>query len=220
MSDRPEETRDHARDPRRDAILSVTIEGGHFSAGVVTFRGELLDRTRADVDPDVGPQSHFASLARMVTEQRDRAREQHNVRVRAIGVGCAGPIERNCETVSPASVPSWRRFELRQHLRELTQKTCPEAVEGFGYGMPGYKYRGRPLIYFASFKNHMSIFAAGYEGINRHRAELTDYEIKAGTIHFQASKPLPDKLFRALIKGNMADIDARVGRTPARKGRA
>ena len=88
--------------------------------GIVTFRGELLDRTRADVDPDVGPQSHFAELARIVGEQRDRAHDQHNVRVRAIGVACAGPIERNCETVSPASVPSWRRFELRQHLRELT----------------------------------------------------------------------------------------------------
>ena len=120
MSDRPEEHREHARDARRDAILAVTIEEGHFTAGIVTLRGELVDRGRTEVDPDVGPQSHFASLARLVNEQRDRAREQHNVRVRAIGVGCAGPIERNCETVSPASVPSWRRFELRQHLRELT----------------------------------------------------------------------------------------------------
>ena len=117
MTDRPEELREQAR---RDAILAVTIEGGRFTAGIVTFRGELLDRGRADVDPDVGPQSHFATLARLVGEQRDRARDQHNIRVRAIGVGCAGPIERNCETVSPESVPSWRRFELRQHLRELT----------------------------------------------------------------------------------------------------
>ncbi|HZB42731.1 MAG TPA: ROK family protein [Ilumatobacter sp.] len=120
MSDRPAEQREDARDGRRDAILSVTIEGGRFTAGIVTMRGELLDRTRADVDPDVGPQSHFASLARIVGEQRDRAREQHDVRVRAIGVACAGPIARNCETVSPATVPSWRRFQLRQHLRELT----------------------------------------------------------------------------------------------------
>ena len=74
----------------------------------------------AEVDVDVGPQSHFASLARIVAEQHDQARDQHNVRIRAIGVGCPGPIERNCETVSPVSIPSWRRFELRQHLHELT----------------------------------------------------------------------------------------------------
>lgn len=106
-----------------------------------------------------------------------------------------------------ATLPQDRRTAL-QHLRQLTQKTCPEAVEGFGYGMPGYKYRGRPLIYFSSFKNHMSIFAVGYEGINRHRAELSGYEIRAGTIHFQASKPLPDKLVKTMIKERMADIEA------------
>jgi glucokinase len=120
MSDRPDTQREQARDERRDAILAVHIEGARFTAGLITFRGELLDRSVAEVDVDVGPQSHFASLARIVAEQRDQARDQHNVRIRAIGVGCPGPIERNCETVSPVSIPSWRRFELRQHLHELT----------------------------------------------------------------------------------------------------
>ena len=108
-----------------------------------------------------------------------------------------------------ATLPEDRRRAL-QHLRELAQKTCPQAIEGFGYGMPGYKYRGRPLIYFSSFKNHMSVFAVGYEGINRHRGELADYEIRAGTIHFQAAKPLPDKLLKTMIRERMADIDATV----------
>jgi uncharacterized protein YdhG (YjbR/CyaY superfamily) len=53
----------------------------------------------------------------------------------------------------------------------------------------------------------MSIFAVGYVPIERHRAELTDYEISAGTIHFQPSKPLPDKLLKITIKERMADID-------------
>ena len=38
-------------------------------------------------------------------------------------------------------------------------------------------------------------------------AELADYEIRAGTIHFQPSKPLPDKLIKTMIKERMADID-------------
>ncbi len=120
MSDPSDDRRDQFRDPRRDAILAIDIGGSHFGAGLVTFRGELIDRSRADVESDVGPQSHFATLARIVAEQLDRARDQHNVRVRAIGVGCPGPIERHCETVSPVSIQSWRRFELRQHLHELT----------------------------------------------------------------------------------------------------
>lgn len=104
----------------RDVVLAVDIGGPMFEAGIVSFRGELIDRSTAEVETDVGPQSHFAALARIVVEQLDRARDQHGLRVRAIGVSCAGPIERNCETVSPIAVPSWRRFPLRQHLRELT----------------------------------------------------------------------------------------------------
>ena len=115
-----------------------------------------------------------------------------------------------------ATLPDDRRAAL-QHLRELAQNACPAAVEGFGYGMPGYKYRGRPLIYFSSFKNHMSIFAVGYEGINRHRDELADYEIRAGTIHFQADRPLPDKLVRTLIAERMADIDGALEKKPSRR---
>jgi uncharacterized protein YdhG (YjbR/CyaY superfamily) len=115
-----------------------------------------------------------------------------------------------------AALPDDRRSAL-QHLRELAQGTCPEAVEGFGYGMPGYKYRGRPLIYFSSFKKHMSLFAVGYAGINRHRAELADYEVRAGTIHFQAAKPLPDKLVKTMIKERMADIDTALDAAPRRR---
>jgi uncharacterized protein YdhG (YjbR/CyaY superfamily) len=117
-----------------------------------------------------------------------------------------------------ATLPDDRRAAL-QHLRELTQKTCPAAIEGFGYGMPGYKYRGRPLIYFSSFKKHMSIFAVGYEGINRHRPELANYEIRAGTIHFQAEKPLPDRLVKTMISERMADIDAALDAAAKRRSK-
>lgn len=106
--------------PTRDAILAVDIGGTKFAAGVVTSRGVLLDRSRVEVERDVGPQSHFAALVSVVGEQLDRARSHHGVNMRAIGIGCAGPIERNCETVSPINIPAWRKFPLREHLAEFT----------------------------------------------------------------------------------------------------
>jgi uncharacterized protein YdhG (YjbR/CyaY superfamily) len=66
----------------------------------------------------------------------------------------------------------------------------------------------------------MSIFAMGYEGINRHRAELADFEIRAGTIHFQAGRPLPDTLVKTMIRERMADIDTALTRPRGRKGGA
>ncbi len=56
-------------------------------------------------------------------QQRERAVEQHRVRLRAIGVSCGSDIEPNCETVSPVSIESWRSFTLRSHLEELTGLT-------------------------------------------------------------------------------------------------
>jgi glucokinase len=105
---------------QRDAILAIDIGGTKFAAGLVTMRGELLDRSRVEVARDVGPQSHFAALAGIVDEQLEQAKVHHDVRIRAIGIGCAGPIERNCETVSPVNISAWRRFPLRQHLVDFT----------------------------------------------------------------------------------------------------
>jgi glucokinase len=102
-----------------DVILAVGIGGLTFAGGLVTMRGALIDRSMVGVEPDVGPQSHFAALAGIVQEQLDHAAD-HGVSVRAIGVGCPGPITSHCETVSPISIPAWRRFPLRRHLQDLT----------------------------------------------------------------------------------------------------
>jgi glucokinase len=104
-------------------VLAVDIGGTKFGAGLVTMRGELLDRARVEIDRDAGGQSHFTALAGIVTTQLERAAEQHDVDVLAVGVGSAGPITRQCETVSPINIPAWREFPLRAQLAELTGLT-------------------------------------------------------------------------------------------------
>ncbi|MEJ7723184.1 MAG: hypothetical protein WKF64_02690, partial [Ilumatobacteraceae bacterium] len=44
---------DEAPGPRRRALLGVDIGGSKFAVGVITSRGELIDRSMAKVDPDV-----------------------------------------------------------------------------------------------------------------------------------------------------------------------
>jgi glucokinase len=104
---------------RREAILAVEVGERSFAAGLVTARGDLINRSMVEIEHDVGPQSHFAGLASVVLQQLEQA-ELHSVRVRAIGVSCPNDIEPNCETVSPVSIESWRSFTLRQHLEDLT----------------------------------------------------------------------------------------------------
>jgi glucokinase len=110
--------------PRRQppVVLAVDIGGTKFATGLVTMRGELLDRSVVPVDPDVGPEAHFKSLTGIVEQQLDAA-ERHEVRVACVGIGSAGPITRNCETISPVNIPAWREFPLRGRVAELVD--CP-----------------------------------------------------------------------------------------------
>ena len=103
-----------------DCVLAVDIGGTKFAAGIVTRRGELLDRSRVAVERDVGPESHYTALAGIVSELVDRARDHHGVRLVGLGVGSAGPVTQNLETVSPVNITSWRDFPLRSRLAELT----------------------------------------------------------------------------------------------------
>jgi|GEM_PF-44213 len=108
-------------DPPRDVVLAIDIGGTKFAAGLVTARGELIDRRRVEVEKDVVPDAHFRSLEVMLGELMESAGRQHGARIRAVGVGSAGPVERNLEAVSPVNIGAWRNFPLRARLQEATR---------------------------------------------------------------------------------------------------
>ncbi len=45
--------------------------------------------------------------------------------------------------------------KVLQQVRSTVRDTAPEAEESISYGMPAYKFKGKPLVYFAAFKNHI-----------------------------------------------------------------
>jgi glucokinase len=116
----PDTTPRASQNDRRDVILAIDINGERFEAGLVTARGELIDRASVAVEPDVGPESHYTALAMMVTELNEGVEQHHNARVRGVGVGCEGLVARGLELVSPIGLPSWHDFPLRERLAELT----------------------------------------------------------------------------------------------------
>jgi len=80
----------------------------------------------------------------------------------------------------------------------LVKETVPDATDNIGYGMPVFKYKGKYLIGFSAFKDHLSIFP-GPEPIEKFKTELTDFKTSKGTIQFTIEKPLPDKLLKDII---------------------
>jgi len=110
-----------------------------------------------------------------------------------------------------AAQPKEVRAKLEQ-VRLAIRKAVPEAVEGIGYRMPGYKLHGKPMLYFAGFKKHYSLFAASGTFFNTLKDQLRDYEVQKGTVHFSLTKPVPVNLVMRIAKLRAAGIATAAGK--------
>jgi uncharacterized protein YdhG (YjbR/CyaY superfamily) len=84
-------------------------------------------------------------------------------------------------------------------IRKIILKEAPTAVESMAYQMPAYKLGGKPLVYFAGFKNHIGLYAtptAHYE----FKDELSGYKQGKGSVQFQLNQPIPFDLIRKMVK--------------------
>jgi uncharacterized protein YdhG (YjbR/CyaY superfamily) len=93
-----------------------------------------------------------------------------------------------------------------QHIRALIHKLVPDAEETFSYDMPAFTYQGKPLIYFAAFKDHLSVFPTAFP-IEALKDELASYTVSKGTIQFTLDHPLPDDLIEKLLKARLSTIE-------------
>ena len=102
--------------------------------------------------------------------------------------------------------------EALEQLRRTIATAAPDAVEGIGYGVPAFKYRGRPLVSFGAGKNHCSFYVQSPAVMDAHGDELAGYDTTKGTIRFAADKPLPARLVTKLVKARIAEIDGAAGK--------
>jgi len=88
---------------------------------------------------------------------------------------------------------------LLQQIRVAIRQVAKDAVESISYGMPAYKLNGKPLIYFAAFKNHIGFYAlpAGHLAFAE---ELSKYKRGKGSVQFPIDKPLPLELIMRMVE--------------------
>lgn len=88
--------------------------------------------------------------------------------------------------------------EKLEKIREIIKETAPEAVESIAYGMPGYKLNGKPLVYFAGFKNHIGLYATP-SGHEKFANELAMYKQGKGSVQFPDNMPVPYDLIKRIV---------------------
>jgi len=89
--------------------------------------------------------------------------------------------------------------ELLKQIRTIIKDAAPEAVESIAYGMPAYKTNGKPLVYFAGFKNHIGFYATP-TGHEQFAEELSSYKQGKGSVQFSLEKPVPFDLIKRIVE--------------------
>jgi uncharacterized protein YdhG (YjbR/CyaY superfamily) len=95
--------------------------------------------------------------------------------------------------------------EILQKVRATIFNAAPDVVEKMAYGMPGYKLKGKPFVYFAGYAKHVGLYATPVV----HEAfanELKGYKQGKGSVQFPLNKPMPFDLIKRIIEFKMKQL--------------
>lgn len=94
--------------------------------------------------------------------------------------------------------------KILEELRAIIKAAAPDAREKISYNIAAFELNGSNLIYFAGWKNHISMYPipSGTEAFNKAIAQYIDGK---GTLKFPLDKPLPLKLVSKIVKFRVAE---------------
>jgi uncharacterized protein YdhG (YjbR/CyaY superfamily) len=94
-------------------------------------------------------------------------------------------------------------------VRRSIRKGLPQAEESISYRIPTYKLNGRPVIYFAGFNQHYSIYPANLRLVAAFKEQLAAYEFNGkGTIRFPLGTSVPSALLERIARFRAKEVAA------------
>ncbi|MDQ1470113.1 MAG: hypothetical protein QOJ99_1593 [Bryobacterales bacterium] len=108
-------------------------------------------------------------------------------------------------------VPEPARGTLNRVRAAIRSVAPAEATEAISYRIPTFRYKG-PLIGFAAFAKHCSLFPMSSSILDVFKDELKGFQTSKGTIRFPLDKPLPASLIKKLVKARIAENEEKLQR--------
>src|SRR5918994_5532715 len=92
-----------------------------------------------------------------------------------------------------------RQREQFERVRRIVRSIVPDAEETISYRIPTFTYRGKYLIYFAAFKNHMSVYPTV--------GAVEATKGTKGTFQFTEDDPVPEDVVGKIVSHRKSEIE-------------
>lgn len=101
--------------------------------------------------------------------------------------------------------------EKLEALRVTIHSQNSGIEEYIGYQMPAFKYKGKPLVYFAGYKKHIGLYP-GADGIKNFEKDFTTlkYKFSKGAVQFPIHEELPVGLIKKIVNFRIEEINKKI----------
>jgi uncharacterized protein YdhG (YjbR/CyaY superfamily) len=94
--------------------------------------------------------------------------------------------------------------KMLQQIRSTVKKTTPGVEEVISYSIPAFKFNKRVLLYFAGWRDHVSIYPVPKANATLQK-QISRYQTGRGTLQFPLDKPLPVKFISKIVALRMKE---------------
>jgi uncharacterized protein YdhG (YjbR/CyaY superfamily) len=98
---------------------------------------------------------------------------------------------------------------ILEGVRRAIRKAVPGVDEGLAYQMPAYTLNGVPVLYFAGWKAHYSLYPVNDALVAAFERELAPYARSKGAIRIPLDTPAPTRLIERIAKFRAKQITSR-----------
>jgi uncharacterized protein YdhG (YjbR/CyaY superfamily) len=88
--------------------------------------------------------------------------------------------------------------DILEQIRTTIHEVAPDAEEHISYQMPAFKLKGKYIVHFSAWKNHIGFYPIP-SGTPEFQKEIEQYKSSKSTIRFLLEKPIPFDVIKKIV---------------------